>query len=114
MNMYTRPDDSSDTGLPWRTVLREALPCRFRARDRILSILRSTCIVEGSNLTSQPVGGSVLIDVPFRLQLITGPSDGPRFADARLALRDTDIRSIPTGMQVAVERRQDLEVPERP
>src|SRR5262245_35185607 len=48
----------------------------------------------------------------FRLQLHTGPGEGPRFADVRLALRDTEIRSIPSGMQVSVERRQDLEVPE--
>jgi hypothetical protein len=53
-------------------------------------------------------------DIYFRLQLITGPNEGPRFADVRLALRNTDIRSIPSGMQVSIERRRDLEVPEEP
>ncbi len=53
-------------------------------------------------------------DIYFRLQLITGPSEGLRFADVRLALRDTQIRSIPSGMQVSIERRHELEVPERP
>ena len=56
-------------------------------------------------------GRSAMIDVHFRLQLHTGPGEGPRFADVRLALRQTDIRSIPTGMQVSIERRHDLEVP---
>src|SRR5262245_47599573 len=38
---------------------------------------------------------SATVDVHFRLQLITGPGEGPRFADVQLALRDTDFRSIP-------------------
>jgi len=58
--------------------------------------------------------GSGTTDISFRLQLITGPSEGPRFADVRLTLRDTDIRSIPSGMQVSIERRHDLEIPEAP
>jgi hypothetical protein len=55
-----------------------------------------------------------VIDVQFQLQLITGPGEGPRFADVRLALRDTALSSIPSGMQVSIERRHDLEVPEGP
>jgi hypothetical protein len=51
-------------------------------------------------------------DIYFRLQLITGLNEGSRFADVRLALRNSDIRSMPSGMQVSIERRRDLEVPE--
>jgi hypothetical protein len=57
---------------------------------------------------------TTLTDVHFRVQLITGPRDAPRFADIRLELRNTDIRAMPSGMQVASERRQDLEIPEAP
>jgi hypothetical protein len=53
-------------------------------------------------------------DIHLRLQLITGPGDGPRFADVRLALHDGEIRSIRTGMHVSIERRHDLEIPESP
>jgi hypothetical protein len=57
---------------------------------------------------------SALIDVHFRLQLITGPGEGLRLADLQLALQDTAVRFIPSGKQVSVERRYDLEVPEGP
>jgi len=60
-------------------------------------------------------GQSATIDVYFRLQLVTGPGvAGPRFADVRLVMGDTDFRSIVSGRQVSIERRHDLDVPEGP
>jgi hypothetical protein len=53
------------------------------------------------------------IDVRFRLKLIDRPGE-ERFLDIRLALRDADIRCVSTGMQVPIERRHDLEIPEQP
>ena len=55
---------------------------------------------------------SATIDVYFRLQLITGPREGPRFAEVRLAVQDADIRVTPSGAQVKIERRHDLDIPE--
>src|SRR5215510_6016789 len=57
-------------------------------------------------------GVSVLVtDVHFRLQLITGPNEEPRFADVLLTLRDTDNRSTRTEMRVSVEPWNDPDVP---
>ena len=39
---------------PGRKFIEIALPCRLRARDQIVSILRSTCVLEVRNLTAPP------------------------------------------------------------
>ena len=84
-------------------------------RSGCLSRSTGPGVFHAENATVVARGRSATIDLHFRLQLITGPAvTGPRFADVRLVMRNTDLRSIASGTQVSIERRHDLDMPEGP
>jgi hypothetical protein len=58
---------------------------------------------------------SATIDAHFRVPLIVRPDlTMPNFADVNLTLQDGYIQSVASGTRVSIEKRRDLEVPERP
>lgn len=68
---------------------------------------------QDAKVAASPQSG--LIEVRFRVDLITGPgSTGAAFKDIRLLLEKGSMQAMPSGARVSTERRNDLEVPERP
>lgn len=70
-------------------------------------------LMRGDRGAVAPRAGSAIVDARFRLGLIGLPGT-PDHVDVHLEFTDRNVRAPATGARVAVERRHDLEIPERP
>ena len=70
-------------------------------------------LMRGDRGAVAPRAGAAIVDARFRLGLIGLPGT-PDHVDVHLEFTDGDVRVPATGARVAIERRRDLEIPERP
>jgi len=78
---------------------------------------RSTgpAVFRGERGSVSPRPGTTAFDVQFQMQMITGPaSTAPASRTVALVLQQENLLATASGARVAVARRADLEIPERP